>query len=639
MRVLLLCTAAFVVGLLAGALFWPRGEAAWERVRTPRESAPAVAPREREPVDRRGGPGDADVGALAHEAEAAIERFVPRDDDPAASGTITGSVRGPAGEPVAGAIVSAFPNSQPLGISMARRSRMRERRHEDVGLRDAAHDAILRELWRRRSRCVATTGADGRYELRVLGKTSHSLHAFHERYDVQPVARARECAPGSVVDFRAQPVVSVRVDVRMPDGALAETAWLQWRGRHGSGWVVWGPELNQVRLPLGKCSVKAQAWAPDPLQSAEVERTLGPQAAGTVLVLQLHNRRVLTARLVPPEGFALPDSVEFRLRRLVGSEQPDPAFLEKDQGPQTSSPSPGRCSWYDLASGRYLVAAFLDRSRLLAHAVAELGDGPTDVDLQVPDPTVGRHVLVTLRGPDGGRAVGQPWFRIATRSGARQRHFWPFKLPREDGSWALLLTDTPLQGVEETTLRVGTAEYGSVERHIDPASPGLITVRFENPARVRLRVRGYADSGLAGRLTAGLAGERVFLLQRPITPDGTSELAWVQPGEYGLQLILKQQSERWPIAQRRVALEAGDHEHAMAVPVLQTLRVRPAGRLRGQPVKLRCTDPAVGSFSRDGRPSGGVAVFEELGPGFYEIECRDKRLAVRVPGPAEVTIE
>ena len=60
--------------------------------------------------------------------------------------------------------------------------------------------------------------------------------------------------------------------------------------------------------------------------------------------------------------------------------------------------------------------------------------------------------------------------------------------------------------------------------------------------------------------------------------------------------------------------------------------------LRRYRVLLRCEDPAVGSFSRSAYASEGVAIFEELGAGAYEIEWRSKRFAVRVPGP-EVTIE
>jgi hypothetical protein len=634
MRVLLLCVAAFAVGLLAGVLFWPREETVWRRVRTPRESAPADAPRVREPVERGVRPGDADVGALAREAEAALERNVPRDDDPAAGGTITGSVRGPEGEPIAGVIVSAFPNSYPAGVSKAQRgTRSRERRHEDLALSAVAHDAILRELWRRRSRGLATTGADGRYEMRVLATVSYRLYAFHERYTVEPASRDSECAAGSVVDFRARIVVSARVEVRMPDGTLAKTAWLRWRGLDSDGYVAWEPQKARVRLPPGPCWVKAQAWAPDPLQSDEVKHALG-----TVLVLHLRGRRVLKARLVLPEGLAMPGSVEYRLRCLADSDEPDPASLRQDRTAQEGHSSvPGQALWFDLAPGRYLVVAFLGGSRF-AHAVVEVGDGPVDVDLQVPDPAADPHVTVKLLGPDGGFVTGRAWFRLWTQSGSRPRYHGTETLRRKDGSWMLLLKDIDVQG--GAILGIGTDEYGFVERPIDVANAGSITVHFVAPARARLRVEGYAGSGLAGRLAGGLVGGRASRRLRLISADGTCELAAVQPGDYGLQLILRDRDGKsWPIAQRRVVLEAGVHEHTMAVPVLQTLRVRPTGRLRRQTVTLHCTDPAVGSFRREVRLRDGVAVFEQLGAGSYEIECRDKRLAVRVPGPAEVTIE
>lgn len=639
MRVLLLCFAAFVVGVLAGALFWPQGDTRWQRLEPPRGDLPG-SPPEREPSVRRTGGGD--IGEFAREEATDLERALPRGEADE-TGTITGTVRGPAGEPITGAIVSAFPNSIPMGVSPFRRRT--DRRHEDLDLRDVARDAIRRELWRRRARHVATSGPDGRYRLRVLARTNYSasisynLHAYHERYDVQPVASARDCAPGSVVDFRAQPVVSVPVEVRLPDGTLARAAWLYWTGAHGSAYHAWSPTESRVRLPAGSCTVRAQAWVPDPL-SGEAECVLRQDAPHPTVVLQLRGRTVLKARLVLPEGLAMPDSVEYRLRQLEGSEQPDPSKLLEDRAARIgSSQTPSLVFWYDLAPGRYLVAAFLGRQRLLAHAVAEVTEGPCAIDLEVPDPTAERHLVVRLQGPAGGVATGRTWFRIMTVSGERRRYYWPSPLRRGDGSLLLPLADLDLKEVEGATLRVGADEYGTVERDVDLGSAGLVTLRFDVPARVRLRVTGFAGSGLSGRLYGGLMDERAFPLLRSITAQGTCELAWVQPGEYGLQLILENSNERWPITQRRVALEAGDQAQTLAIPVLQTLRVRPAGRMRGQPVTLRCADPTVGTFSRHARPSDGVAVFEKLGPGTYEIQCRNRFLAVRVPGPAEVTIE
>jgi hypothetical protein len=641
MRVLLLCVVAFVVGLLAGALFWTRGDTAWERVRTPRESAPAAPPREREPVARRAGGGD--VGEFAREEAIEIERAFPRDGT-AEEGAITGTVRGPAGEPIAGVIVSAFPTSLPAWLSSPRR-RMGNRRHEDFDLGDAARNAIRDELWRRRARHVATSGADGRYEMRVLAKTnysltiSYSLHAYHERYGVKPVASASDCAPGSVVDFRAQPVVSTTVEVRLPDGQLAKSAWLYWQGPHGSGYHAWAPTLDRVRLPVGSCTVRAQAWAPEPL-SGEVDCTLGPNALHPAVVLQLAGRCVLKARLVLPEGLAMPTSVEYRLRRLVGSEEPDPRSLLEDQDARVgSSQTPSLAFWYDLAPGRYFVAASRGRSRVLAHAVVEVGEGLVDVDLEMPDPVADRHLVVKLLGPAGGVATGRTWCRIVTQTAKGPRYHGPDPLRRSDGSLVLPLADMELQGAEEATLRVGVEEYGTVEQDLDLGSSGSITVRFAVPARVRLRVKGYVESGFAGRLYVNLVGERVFPLYGSIQPDGRCQLPGAQPGEYSLQLKLRKQNESWSIAQRKLVLGAGDHEHTMAIPVLHTLRVRPVGHLGRGPVMLRCSDPAIGTFKRHTRPSDGVAVFEELGPGSYEIQCGGRVLAVRVPGPAEVTIE
>jgi hypothetical protein len=262
-------------------------------------------------------------------------------------------------------------------------------------------------------------------------------------------------------------------------------------------------------------------------------------------------------------------------------------------------------------------------------------DGPIDVDLPMPDPAATPHLVVKLAGPGGAALTGRVSFRLAIRTPSRPRYHWPTALRRTDGRWMLLLTGIERKGVGEATLRVATPEYGSVEHRIALASTGSVTVQFGPPARVRLRVEG-----LAGRLSAALASERTYTSSCTVTPDGTSDLMGVQPGEYGLQLVLQTENGRFPIAQRQVVLEAGENEQTMAVPELHALRVRRTGRLRGHAVTLYCTDPGVGSFHRAAaRTARDTVVFEDLGPGSYEIECGKRRFAVRVPGPAEVTIE
>ena len=149
-----------------------------------------------------------------------------------------------------------------------------------------------------------------------------------------------------------------------------------------------------MRLHVGRCKVKAQVWLPEPLESKEIEwdvvardSAAGDDGAGEdggrTLVLELIARKVLTAILKLPAEFAAPRSVEYRMRS-VDEGDVDPMSLLKDQSNRHAySPTPSRAYWYDLEPGRYLVAAFLNKRRLIAHAVAEVGEGSSEVELPV----------------------------------------------------------------------------------------------------------------------------------------------------------------------------------------------------------------------------------------------------------------
>jgi len=653
MRIVLLCAATFLGGILAGAVLWPSSAPREHRTPEPVREAPGSLPRdgfERAGPWEAGGSdevgsaadnvprGDTRLRDLTGEAGKELARVLAR---PAAQaflegdGTVTGSVRDLQGEPVAGVIVTASPEAQPFDLAVAAR-RARERAHEDVDLDAIARDAIQGELWRREVRRTARTDSDGHYEIKDLVKGWHRVTAFHDDYDLQPDPRNNRVQPDAVVDFRAQPVASVPVEVRLPDGRLADYGWLSWQGAGGNGWDSWVPEPGTVRLPKVTCRVKAQTWMPEPLQSAEVEYDAG--SADGPLVLELEGRRVLTARLVPAEGLSVPDGVDFKLRRLEGRADVDPESLKGDQG-RGGQATQGRATWYDLDPGRYLIAAFLGGSHLLAHAVAEMGEGSTDVDLPFEAPPPGTYVTAKLLVPEGGSAQGSTRFAVITGSGERTRHHGADALKRVDGEWLVLLPELPADAQGEALLRVSTGGYGSAQESFDPRRPGTVTFRFREPARLRLLVERFSGSGVEGRLFAALWGDEGTVSARQIEADGRCDLGTVQPKDYSLILFVRDGGTRWSILTRRITLRAGEQEETMRVPALHTLRVRPAPNLRARDVTLTCSDPVIGWMRRTERLQDGVAAFDALAGGAYEVHCGNKRMEVRLPGPDEVTIQ
>jgi hypothetical protein len=652
MRVLVLCAAAFAGGILAGAVFWPSSAS------SPRRAADA--PRESLAPDRGSGrlPGDpgwtatgpgggaTPAAAVTHGSTSlrdlaadAAEHLESTLEKPAArafldgDGTITGFVRGPAGEPVRDVAVTATPEAQPFDLAAAAR-RARERAHEDVDLGTVARAAIESELWRREVRRTARTDSEGRYEIKELVEGWHRVTAYHDDYDVQPDPRNNRVQPDAVLDFRAQPVTNVRVEVRLPDGELADHAWVSWQGAQGNGGDAWMPEPGTVRLPRAACRVRAQVWFPEPLQSAETEYDAG--IAGAPLVLKVEGRRMLSARLVPAEGLSVPDRVEFRLRRLEGSADVDPASLKDDQA-RGASPSQGRATWYDLEPGRYLVAAFLGGSHLLAHAVAEMGDVSVDVGLPFESPPAGTFVTAKLLAPDGAPTQGTTRFTIVTGPAERARHHQADALRRADGAWLVLLPDEPGEG--EATLRASVSGYGTAQERFEPQRPGTATIRFGEPARMKLVVERFAGSGVEGRLFAALWGEEGMVSMRQVEADGRCDLGDVQPKDYSLVLYVRDRDTRWSIATRRVALRSGEQEESATVPALHTLVVRPSPGLRAREVTIQSSDPSVGWVRRTARVEGEVATFDALAAVQYEVRCGNKRVEVRLPAAGEVAIE
>ena len=399
---------------------------------------------------------------------------------------------------------------------------------------------------------------------------------------------------------------------------------------------AWNQDLDTVRLPIGSSKVKAQTWLPAPMESAEVERVISAIKSDEVLVLELKGRRVLTARLALPNGLVLPRTVEYKIRRLVGAEEVDPKSLARAKSQhRASSPTAGRAAWYDLEPGRYLVAAFLNRRRLIGHATAEVTDGATEVELPASELDAGTHVTVRLLGPDGGPVPGQSSFRVIPEGGRSQR---VDALQADDGSWLVFTDGVAAKGANDATLRVGTRDFGGQTHPVSLGSGGTITMRFGKPARLAVKIEGYGGSGVEGSLFVALRSKLGADAWRAVSPDGSCELNGVQPGDYNLNLFVRKNNRNWSIYQRRIDLRPGEDEITLPMPTLHTLRVRWAGKGRPRNVVLRCKDESVGPSRRDARLNARVATFTLVAAGTYEIECARKRATTRVPGP-EVTIQ
>jgi len=663
MRVLVLIGATFAAGLLAGAMFWPdqrparlpardggageRDPWAWDRGNRGEPGRPRPHASEVAPADP-GRRANASVRELTRDAEASLAQAGGAGAASDAGGTtlgdgeISGTVRDPAGEPVAGVVVTALPESQPFDVSADRR-RARERSHLDRDLSQVAAEAIQVELWRRSSRRTARTGPDGRFEIDGLADGMHRVRAFHDDFDVEPMQRNRaRVQPDAVVDFLARRVAEVPVSVRLAHGGAADHAWVVWRTENDNGREPWTKASDEVRLPVGTVQLKAEVWTPAPMESAETELTVRDGEPNERVELALEGRRVLAASLKLPEGLVQPRSVTYRLRLLDnrGSDDLDPASLLRDRAPKKPwSRDPGHAYWADLEPGRYLVAAFLDGRRLLAHAEAEVEEGMTQVELPVDEDELGESIAVRLLGPDGGPVPGRARFRIRTTTKGRSRNHRVTAMQRDDGSWTVLLEGVPKGDAPDATLRVNS-QYGSATEDFQLRPGGTITIRFGKPGVVKLRLEGYAGSGAEGSLYAALRaeGKGGAGAMSPVGADGTAELR-TQTGSYRLQLVVRRGGRNWVVHAEPTRVTEGEDDVTVRMPPLYAVTVRWAGGGRPRNAVLRCTDPQLGGFRRVARLSDKTASFGLLAAGQYELRVGRSRKEFRVPTGGEVVLE
>jgi hypothetical protein len=654
MRILILCGATFVVGLLAGPLLMPdsskrsrssaRETAQRGRTVEPRDSYrdDYDAPRATDEPGAAATPRrNADVRTLAREATREMERYTTGDAAAtllSGDGTIRGTVRDPSGIAVAGVVVTAVPDTQPPHISIARRE-ARQQPHKDRDLSNVASEAIASEMWRRDARRTAKSDANGKFAITGLTDSNHTLTAYHDDYEVAPLSQRGRVQPDAVVDFLAKPISEVKVEVRLPDGNTAEFARVLWDGPQGRGSDMWTVESGTVRMPLGALKVEARTWLPEPMESEKVDYVVGPRSSEDALVLQMKERRVLSASLELPEGFAVPGNVMYRVRPYDDAAPIEPEDLLR--GPnefKPYAPTPARAMFFDLEPGRYLVAAFLNRRRLLGAATVDVGEGSQEVSLPMEPPESGTYLTVRLVGPDGGPIPGNVSFRIVAELDGRSRTTTVDALPGPD-QWLVMFDTLAEKGATQGTLRVGTRDFGGATAPVSLRGGQTVTLKFGKPARLSVELDNYKGSGVEGALYVALRGELGADGWGKVAPDGTCDLRGVQPGPYKLTLFVRRGKRNWPIHQRDMNLREGDDKARVAMPMLHTLTVRWAAKGRPRNAQIRSQSDTVGPGRMDARMSGRVATFRDLAPGEYRVDCGGKRAKVRVPGTPEVVLE
>ncbi|MCU0724328.1 MAG: PDZ domain-containing protein [Planctomycetes bacterium] len=428
----------------------------------------------------------------------------------------------------------------------------------------------------------------------------------------------------------AGPRVVLSVLVSRPDGGAPAEAELSCRLRSSEEKPLlrtWRPDAPHVALPEGSFDIRAVAGADREFASGTARILLRAGEAPPPLTLTLAPLAGVRGRVVLPPTLLL-RSVEVEAWTI--GESPRRRL--------------GTCQ--TTGAGRYAIAGLPPGPCLLAvqdlvSLEVAISEGMIETDLVVPDPA-GEAITVRVQGPDGG-PVFSAWVDVrspADPEGLEKRHG---SRDVHAGPGVRLLLQVGEDCDADAFLRVKTDGLGSRKVPLPPRG-GAVTVRFAEPAWLRVEVKGLAGSEDLGYL---------FTLRLESTPESEAHeqdaldfelespvvFGPLQPGPARLGLLLNERElASWP-----AVLASGRNELVVTAPPLHELVVQVPGRGAGD-LTLR---PAAGgecaSWS-DCDQGEGTCRFAGLPAGRYILELadgrkEDGRMEVEVPARGVVRFE
>jgi hypothetical protein len=571
------------------------------------------------------------------ERDAASSPRAPRLEIPTGDGVIAGRVALGSGVPLEGVLVRATLAAPPADTGDGRPP-------SDEELDQAVRAARLRRASRREAR----SGPDGTFRLTGLADRSYRLEAWCRGYTIS-TARYRRVRPGGGVDLTAAPRSLLTVSVKLPGGGEPEEAtvtMVQGRSRRDSRF--WTPRKRTIPIRPGRYEIHAFAGAFGELRSEKIPVVVREGEEPEPLEIRLEARPGIRGRVLFEDGVAEQGAIYVGAAKFKDGVEPDESELRGQR--RSSAPAGGGYAFVlaDLEPGEYRVGVFLGWE-LRASARVTVGSGMVEQDVVVPTPGPGETKIVRVVGPDAEPVVGAT-FGFIRRHG--ERGIWssrPSGAALADGTYRI----RPNPAYREQGsggrcyLHVTAPDLGVREVEIDMDDPAPVTVAFESPGCLVVRLAGVSDDlredltvSLAGISAAG-DGDPISLGTRDtrISKGGERRFEGLQAGRYKLYVWVKVSAYGYaPVEERPVNVGPGETVESLTLPRLHRLTILVEGRTK----TLQLTMPSRQYSTYLGSPQGGRIVLRNLPAGRYGLTSYGsdaKGMTVDVPAASEVRFE
>ncbi len=594
------------------------------------------------PVEATKHVGGADV------FDAWIAQFADSVPD-AGTGRIFGQVLLKEGTPVEGVTVTAVPNrrSQPSYSP-------------DPSIRESLENYARYVHFSRTGRREAVTGADGRYEFTGLGDYEYSVNARADAYEVRSAGGySGRIRPDAEVNFSAQLMCVVKLDLRMPDGSQPEKANVTFRRGNNTRGISWSPSGQPLQMEPGTYSMDISVGDDREFTSEPETVELTFESSPFERTVQLSRGVGISCDVKFPAVYTAGAGGSWRYDlkiTLVTDPPPEPpTTVQGEEAPDARMWSRQTTTFPRLNPGRYRLIASAD-GLILAWKDVNLGSAFLKETLEVPEPSAADFISMRVLAPDGTpiRDADVQVHAPGLRSHGRFNVLRP-----EDGSYWLRRanpTAAELRGSDKWsyTITVRSDKFGETRAEYPSDGTHTLEVRYAAPCTLTVVIPGAADHPLKERLSAqlslvqknGFSG--VSPQSRPSgggLPSEPLKYGPLAPGKYRFVISGSAAGERrfyqrTEIAEWEFELTGGEVTQTCPIPQTCTLTL-----LIDDPKAVRY----IGLRRTDGKPSTSISlqanrisertVVEFLTPGEWIVNTSDGQMRVQVSGDREVRLD
>jgi len=620
-RIALLCLLCLGVGVGVGMLLATDDERPTRTQRAERTDTGASGREavERDPV------GASDLSrALAALPAPSFER---------GTGTITGTVRTQDGKPLSGVTLRAIPSS---GSPFARR------REGDGPPQPVDLDALVRRTVKAHYRAKAlqldgSTDETGTFTLTGAGDSKYRVDAWVNGYTLDEQGNSWSVGAGGRIDFIAQRVLEIPVDVRLPDGTQPERASISLSAGNRSDGRHWLRRFGSLRLPPG--SWKLTATVDDgAYTSTPVVVKVGDTPPDEPVLIQLRGNPGVHGDVRFADGPKIDLEVAAVRIGADGEEPPTSSLVASLHKVRVWHGDGFRIA--GLTPGRYVVAAILDDDAVIAQRIVDVGEGPVRCDLVIESIDPALFVEVRVFGADG-KPLDDLDFRTSFRSSGLSSSGGGTSIRRGPGLYWVIHHDS--DGADGGTygVEIRSESHGARTLSYKRGKRREFEVRFRETGTLVATMSGLAASEHAGRLSLRLNvpdadEDGPDPTSAKFDADGVARVGPVEVGEYELALMVRMgRHSTLTVSKQRIGISKGDTAHAMRLPTFHSTRI--TGLAKDANMRIRSADGSGGSRLEVGED--GALRIGPLPAGKYKVEQfgRDGgEMHFTLPGPAEI---